>query len=592
MIDPKDFVACVVEAVPVPLREGRQGEVLRARAAALASAVAEADAWYQAHGVYNDLHVRAVNAAAAQITALDPNFSMSDVDRRDEALPTLIADAGNLLARLSGRAEHEGRWDGQQWTTWNGEETCHPARYAVPAAPDTASPWTPVRDVVTAATHVRVVAAGHSFNESSCTGGTRARPSGALLSLDRYDAWERVPEAIAQARYAVKGDAARRVVRVQAGKRLRDFTREVWAAGLAMPMAGSTDAQSLGGLLATDLHGTGRDHGFLSETLLAVTTVTGRGDVVTLTRDAQGWVTDEAPPQRFTWLPVAGALGMLGVVVELVLTLDDAYCLEKDSTFVSRIEAERDLEANLARYDHLSFYYPAGVPDLRTIRMNTWRRTTARPGRWAEFNRLGHELLDHGLSAFTPRLLFDIGTRDAAEDFILRELNAEPPQVHTAPSAFARRLFFLHDEIEYGVPIARYREAIQAVLDLCVKEEFKTIIETRFTPDSTQALIGPGTAGRGRGGTAWIELATALGAHSEGRIAQVYERFDEVMRGLGGRPHLGKKTAARAEDMAAMYGPDWETFQALRRRWDPSDRFLPPDNVFLQKVFSAPQTSR
>jgi len=592
MIDTREFVECVVEAVPVELREGRRGAELRERAGALAAAVAEADAWYQAHGVYEDGHVRAVNAAAARITELDPGFSLSDVDRPDEAVPTFFADVHNLFARLSGRADHEGRWDGRRWTTWNGEETCTPQRYAAPRPPGEASLWAPVQEFVSAAAHLRVVAGGHSFNESTCTGGTEADPYGSLLSLDRYDAWARIPEEVARARYAVKGDAAGRVVSVQAGKRLRDFTKELWAAGLAMPLAGSTDAQSLGGLLATDLHGTGRDHGFLSESVLAVTLVTGRGDLVTITRDEGGWATDETPAQRFPWLPVAGALGMLGVVVEVVLALDDAYCLEKDATFVSRAEAERDLEANLARYDHLSFYYPGGVPGLRTIRMNTWRRTAAKPGRWGDFARLGHELLDHGLSAFAPRVLFDIGARDPSEDFILRELNAERAQVLAAPSAFARRLFFLHDEIEYGVPMLCYREAIQAVLDLCVKEEFATIIETRFTPDTTQAWIGPGTAGRGRGGTAWIELATALGPHSEGRIAQVYERFHEVMRGFDGRPHLGKKTGAREWDMAAMYGPDWEAFQALRQRWDPADRFLPPANVFLTKLFSPPKPSR
>lgn len=592
MIDRREFVECVVESVPVPLREGSAGEELRARAEALADAVAVADAWHAEHGVYEDGHVRVVNAAAARISELDPGFSLSDVDRADEAVPTFFGDVHNLFARLRGRAEGEGRWDGQRWTTWNGEESCRPARYAAPRPPESGDRWAPVREFVSGADHVRVVAAGHTFNESTCTGGTDERPYGSLLSLDRYTTWERVPEELARARYLVKGDAARRVVRVDAGKRLRDFTRELWAAGLAMPLAGSTDAQSLGGLLATDLHGTGRDHGFLSETLLAVTLVTGRGDAVTLTRDENGWASDESPAQRFPWLPVAGALGTLGVVVELVLALDAAYCLEKDATFVPRADAERDLEALLARHDHLSFYYPGGVRDLRTVRMNTWRRTPAKPSRWAEFARLGHELLDHGLSAFAPKLLHEIGARDSNEDFLLRELNAEAPQVLPAPSAFARRLFFLHDEIEYGVPMARYREAIQATLDLCVKEEFSTIIEARFTPDTTQAWVGPGTAGRGRGGTAWIELATALGPYSEGRIAQVYERFHEVMRALDGRPHLGKKTGVREWDMAAMYGADWDAFQALRRRWDPADRFLPPDNAFLRKVFTPPADAR
>ena len=65
--------------------------------------------------------------------------------------------------------------------------------------------------------------------------------------------------------------------RVQAGVRLRDLNKSLWSAGLALPVLGSTDAQSLGGLIASDLHGTGRDHGFLSEQVLALTVLVGVG---------------------------------------------------------------------------------------------------------------------------------------------------------------------------------------------------------------------------------------------------------------------------------------------------------------------------
>jgi FAD/FMN-containing dehydrogenase len=354
-----------------------------------------------------------------------------------------------------------------------------------------------------------------------------------------------------------------------------------------LPCAGSTDAQSLGGLLATDLHGTGRDHGFLSEQVLEVRVVKANGDLVTITRTENGFRTDEQPARTFEWLPVAGALGMLGVVVEVTLLVDTAYHLAKAVQFVDRRETEERLDELLEQNDHLSFYYPGGVAGARTVRMNTWNRTDRRPSWTASLARLGSEISDHALVSFAPGLLFDIGRRDAHTDDLIRYLNRGKPTVLPAPAAFARRLFFVHDEIEYGFPRAAYPEAIRTVMDLLAAQEVQTIVEVRFTPDRSTALLGPGTAGRGRGGTAYIELATPLGMYSDARIAQVYEHFDRALRPLGARPHLGKKTAMNERDMAAIYGDDWGLFQGLRREWDPTEKFLPADNLFLRKVFGA-----
>jgi FAD/FMN-containing dehydrogenase len=121
---------------------------------------------------------------------------------------------------------------------------------------------------------------------------------------------------------------------------------------------------------------------------------------------------------------------------------------------------------------------------------------------------------------------------------------------------------------------------------LLVAEEFRTIIELRFTPDTSEAVLGPGTAGRGLGGSAFIELATPLGQYSDARIAEVHQKFHEVLLRHGGRPHLGKKSAVTGAEMQEIYGEDWTQLQALRRRWDPGDKLLPPDNIFLRKIFA------
>jgi len=580
-----ELVRRALDLVPAPLRQGPPAARVAERVGDLADAALRADGFG-----YRGEDVRGGHEAGARVAEIEPRFSLGDVGAAlKRRLPDLVLDTVNLFARLRGRALHEGKWDGRKWTSWNRDVEVHPERYLVPKPPpgarSKAETYGPVADAVRGAGTLRVVGAGHSFNESMSTGGTKARPEGTLLSLDAYDRAERVPAAEAAASYGATGERAERFVRVQAGKRLRDLTDELWDRGLALPVAGSTDAQSLGGLIASDLHGTGRDHAYLSEGLREVTLLKADGGLVTFTKRGSEWATDEAPPRRFEHLPVAGALGTLGVVVEAVLEVDEAYNLEKDVQYVSRAEAERDVDRLLAKHDHVSFYYPGGVRDPRTVRLNTWDRTDEKP-RWsAPLSRLAHEVSDHAAASFAPGLLSDLGRRDPRTDPLVRALNREGPEVLPAPTAFARRLFYQHDEIEYAIPKSEYRACLDEVMTMLADEEFKTIVEVRFAPDTTDSVLGPGTAGRGKGGAAFIELATPSGQYPEERIAEIHARFDEILRARGGRPHLGKKTPVDGGDMAAIHGEDWRRFQALRREWDPTDRFIPPDNPFLNRIF-------
>src|SRR5262249_36888038 len=159
----------------------------------------------------------------------------------------------------------------------------------------------------------------------------------------------------------------------------------------------------------------------------------------------------------------------------------------------------------------------------------TLDRTTDTPGITSSFLRLAHELGDHSLTAFVPGVLANLTQRDANSDLLVKLLNEDPPIVLPGPAAFARRLYYLHDEREYGLPVAEFKTAADATMDLLAQEELQTIMEFRFTPDTSVALMGPGTAGRGKGGTVYVELATPFGQHSELRIAEVFEKLHELL---------------------------------------------------------------
>ena len=275
---------------------------------------------------------------------------------------------------------------------------------------------------------------------------------------------------------------------------------------------------------------------------------------------------------------------MLGVVVEVVLQLGPAYDLTKDVVYMPREDAERALDDLLAQNDHLSFYYPGGVREVLTVRKNTWNRTAAPPSFAALPDRTAHEELDQAAAAFAPGVLDFVGDHDAHTDPLVAALNAGETVVLHAHTAFSRQLFYQHDEIEYGVPKENALASLTAVMQLLADEELRSVVEVRFAPDTTVALMGPGTAGRGKGGTCFVELATSTGTYSKEARRGLRE-----IRGRDARPR--RAPPPREEDVRGRrghggdYGKDWELFEALRRAWDPEGRFLPPDNAFLNRVF-------
>lgn len=440
-------------------------------------------------------------------------------------------DLGHAVRALSeGLPGHEGRYDRRsgRWTNWSGDYACEPAAHVRPRTE------TEIREAVRAAGRLRVVGAGHSFNASPLTDGT-------LLSLDAYDA-------------VLALDAGRRIARVQAGIRARDLNRALWGAGLALPVLGSTDAQAIGGLLATDLHGTGRTHGFLSTQVRALRVVAADGTA------------REARAGDPLFHAVMGGLGVCGVVTEVEVELVPRFHLAKTTAMVDRARSEAEIERLIDENDHLSFYYVGGTADGESVRMHTWNHTSEplTPG-W-ERQRARAEIEDFAISAFVPaaaELLADID-----EDSPLSNLLA-PDKRLVMPSSdgFGRKLFYMHDEIEFSVPHAAWRPCVERTRALLAERNIGSIIEVRFTPNHSQAMLRPEDD---HGRSAWIELATPQDTDR----AALYDAFESLMRAYGGRPHLGKKTRATAADLRALYGARFEAFTAVRRAQDPDGKFL------------------
>lgn len=457
------------------------------------------------------------------------------IDRLKRTARTWAINTGNTAVYLlsGGRqTRHEGRYDPSRgtWTNWSRTFEAQPQRFAMPETEEE------ICALVRESSKVRVVASGHSFNASPLTSGT-------MISLDHYNR-------------ILSVDLTTRVVHVQAGARLRDLNEHLQALGLAFPVLGSTNAQSVGGLVATDLHGTGRDHGFLSEQILSLRIVDAAGVARTFRRGSD------------VFHAAIGGLGTCGLVIAVELQCVPGFNLEKSLQIVPRRWVRDNIDQILAGNDHVSFYYAGGV-DVANVRMNLWNRTEKPASRWLGARKMTYELLDMLISGYllgVSRLL------DMANAFATLGLLFFKATMHgritVYPSApgFARKLYYHHDEIEYGVPYETHQACLDEILAMLRRRRFLSIVEVRFTPDTSSALLGPGVGRR----TCFIELAPSLSLDS----AEVFAEAEAIFARYRGQPHLGKKTTLTSADMAELYQARWQTFCEARRQQDPGGKFL------------------
>src|SRR5688572_907246 len=125
----------------------------------------------------------------------------------------------SLYLILSGgkRAFHEGQYRNGVWSDWSRSYSCRPAHYHEPTTE------AEICRIVAAATKVRVVGSGHSFNDATLTDQT-------LICLDRYN-------KVVLREHPTK--AGWKIAVAQAGVRLRDLTAYLWEHGASTSIGGS-----------------------------------------------------------------------------------------------------------------------------------------------------------------------------------------------------------------------------------------------------------------------------------------------------------------------------------------------------------------
>nr|WP_062334172.1 D-arabinono-1,4-lactone oxidase [Herbidospora sakaeratensis] len=423
------------------------------------------------------------------------------------------------------------------FTNWAGNQSITPAETRTPRSP--AEVAEAVTDAKRQGRTVRMIGTGHSFTGVALTDGIMLRPEGlsGVLSF---------------------GDD---IVTVAAGTPIHRLNVELDRRGLALANMGDITLQTVAGAVQTGTHGSGRAVGGLADQVAALDLVLADGSTATV---AEGDLFDAARV----------GLGALGVVTAVTFRVEPAFLLRNQRSPMRFDEILEALDTLTLENEHLDFFWLPHTDLCLVKRNNRADGEQFAPGRirtWID-------------DVFVENTLFGVANRVGARfPSIIPPVNRLSGMVlgtsessDTAYKVFTsvREVRFL--ETEWAIPRRHLADALREVRALMERSPWRISfpVEVRVTPPST----------------AW--LSTAYDRDSAYIACHVYRRtpnpgyfaaVEEVMTGLGGRPHWGKLHNADAAYLSQVY-PRFTDFVALRNRLDPDRLFA---NAYLDRVLGA-----
>jgi FAD-linked oxidoreductase len=422
----------------------------------------------------------------------------------------------------------------QTWRNWARNQQVSPVRVVTPRSTDEVA--TAIHRAADSGLTVRMTGTGHSFTGAAVAEGVMLRPAGltAVRSVD----------------------TASGLVTTEAGLSLRRLNEVLAEHRLALANMGDIQEQTVAGATQTGTHGTGRDVAGLAAQIAALELVLADGSVVTCSPGER--------PELFDAARVG--IGALGVVTAITWRTVPAFLLRAQEESMAWDEVLSRLDEFAAANEHFEFYWWPHTEGC-LIKRNNRVDGPARP-----LSRLRYLLDDEFLS----NTVFDLTNRlnrrvpatvkptngIAAKALGARTYVDASYKVFTSP----RRVRF--KEQEYAIPHEHLAAALGELRALFDKKDWRISfpIEVRMLPAED----------------AWLSMAygrpsafIAIHVYHRNPHQEYFRAVEEVMTGLGGRPHWGKLHTRDAGYLETVY-PKFGDFQRLRDELDPNRRFANP----------------
>lgn len=428
-----------------------------------------------------------------------------------------------------------------RWSNWSGGVVCKPRQIVAPK--DEVELAAAVRQ---APGPVRVPGTGHSFTPLNATDGT-------IVDLAAFT--------------GVRGlDPGRETATIAAGTPIWDIGPALHSLGFGLKNQGDIDRQTLGGVVSTGTHGTGATLGSFSADVAGFRLMLATGEVIDCT------------PTENAEIFEAGrlSLGLLGVLTEISMHVRPAYKLVEKNFLLSAEDALRDVDAQIEKNRHFEFFW---FPYADNVICKTLNETTAE----APKPRSPEAMYARGEKGSRDTQIFTaVNEVLPYTPFLLKpahrmfsRLMPGPERVRWSHELFPSPRVVRFNEMEYSVPFERAKDCLQELVAMIRKKRINTGFPLEFrTVAADDVWLSP----------FYRRASATIAVHQFHRVdtTGLFGACEAIFRSYEGRPHWGKRHARTAAELEAVY-PKYGEFLAVRRRLDPTNKFL---NPYLGAIFA------
>jgi FAD-linked oxidoreductase len=422
-----------------------------------------------------------------------------------------------------------------EWKNWSGLVKAAPKDIVRPTSEGELA-----ASITSSAGPVRVAGSGHSFTSLCQTDGT-------LLSLDAMQG-------------LVSVDAQAQTATIKAGTKVHAIGRPLHDAGFGLKNQGDIDRQALAGAVGTGTHGTGPTLGSLSAEVASFRLVTADGQVLDCSETSNADV----------WQAGRVSFGTLGVMSEITMRVRPAYRLRERNWMMPVDECWRDMAKFRDGTRHFEFFWFPLADQVVAKTLEETDDEVAPP-------ISSEQMKERGDRVSSDQRIFETGCKVAR---FLPGLSGPLQQLFTrAAMGASTRARWSHEifpsprttrfnEMEYSVPAANGVDCIREIAEVIRRQRIAGVfpIEFRFVK-ADDCWLSP----------FYKREAVTISVHQYHAQSHepLFNAVEPVFHRYGGRPHWGKLHTRTAADLAKLY-PQWDAFQAVRRRIDPGGKFMTP----------------
>jgi L-gulono-1,4-lactone dehydrogenase len=346
-----------------------------------------------------------------------------------------------------------------------------------------------------------------------------------------------------------KLDPATSRIIVEGGVRIGDLTRFLAESGLSLPSLPFLTECSIGAAVATATHGTSPRWGTVSDFVQSMTVVLPSGEVKTIDLTS-------SPEERRA---ASVAVGWLGIIVEVELQAVAMPCVRFEELSMTIDDFLARMPDLAKRYEHMWGHWSLGVDTvvLKCLETSAEAQKGFRPYVAGNGPYWGEQNLKSTGARRAKTALRRIASLHPALERAAKSVKPDSPQ-------------------DVGVTMQYAVGASQAPLAI---ERLRTsdfaklnpgrVVEMKFLKASEQSYLGPNS------GQDAVLFNTYWFVNEAVKLT-VFDLFEDVMMGLGGRPHWGKLHRRQDIEYLRRVYPEWEKFEAVRAKFDPDQLFDPP----------------